>query len=328
MRLIQNIMDQLIVDQCSDLYILPNEDGYQLLAMLKGHTTWKTIEQVDVAQGQQIISFFKYRANMTTSEHRRPQGGSWRWHSRNHQPVDLRLSTIGDFLSRESLVIRFIYQLDTHQYHVAFPDQWTTLQHLTIQRGLILFAGPMGSGKTTTMYRLAGEQASHHLVMTIEDPIEIREPRFLQLQINRAAGMDYQALLKAGLRHHPNTFIIGEIRDRETAEMAVQASLSGHLVLATIHARNAKGAIARLQDLKIDHYYLAESLTGICYQRLLPMNDDQSAVLFEILHGAQLIKHLANTELGGISNDWQEKLTQLHAQQQIGRQTLKRFWQG
>lgn len=328
MRLIQNIMDQLIADQCSDLYILPNENGYQLLAMLKGQTTWKSVQQVDAVRGQQIISFFKYRANMATSEHRRPQGGSWRWHSPHHQPVDLRLSTIGDFLSRESLVIRFIYQLDLHQYHVAFPDQWATLQQLTLQRGLILFAGPMGSGKTTTMYRLASEQASQQLVMTIEDPIEIREPRFLQLQINRAAGMDYQALLKAGLRHHPNTFIIGEIRDRETAEMAVQASLSGHLVLATIHARNAKGVIARLQDLAIDHYYLEESLTGICYQRLLPLENNQSAVLFELLHGAQLIKHLTNAELGGISNDWQEKLTQLETQGKIGRQTLKKFWQG
>ncbi|MBA2914521.1 competence type IV pilus ATPase ComGA [Limosilactobacillus frumenti] len=328
MRLIQNLMDQLIADQYSDLYILPNENGYQLLAMPKNQSTWKLLKQVDAAQGRQIISFFKYCANMTTSEHRRPQGGSWRWQGRNHQPVDLRLSTIGDFLSRESLVIRFIYQLDIHQYQVAFPDQWTELQQLTVQRGLILFAGPMGSGKTTTMYRLAGEQANRHLVMTIEDPIEIRDSRFLQLQINRAAGMDYQALLTAGLRHHPNTFIIGEIRDHETAEMAIQASLSGHLVLATIHARNAKGVIARLQDLKIDHYYLDESLTGICYQRLLPLMNGQSAVLFEMLYGTQLIKQLAKPEIGGISNDWQEKLTQLQTQKQIGRETLKRFWQG
>lgn len=328
MRLVQDIMDQLIANRCGDLYVLPNKDGYQLLAMLPKRSAWQPIQQVDEAEGRRIITFFKYRANMAVSEHRRPQGGSCRWQGQNEQLVDLRLSTIGDFLSRESLVIRFIYHLGVQQYYLAFEEQWSELQQLTVQRGLLLFAGPMGSGKTTTMYRLAREQARRHLVMTIEDPIEIREPTFLQLQINRPAGMDYQALLKAGLRHHPDTFIIGEIRDEETAEMAVQAALSGHLVMATIHARSASGVIARLRDLGIDQYYLEEALTGVCYQRLLPLVGGRSAVLFEMLHGSPLNKQLTTTQFGGISHDWQEKLSTLQAHQQIRQQTLRQFWEG
>lgn len=327
MQLITDIMNQLVADRCSDLYILPNKQGYQLLAMGNNHPKWQPIQQVSTSLGQQIITFFKYRANMAVSEHRRPQGGSWRWQNGHHE-VDLRLSTIGDFQSRESLVIRFIYRLVEENYRLAFISQWEQLQRVIQRRGLILFAGPMGSGKTTTMYRLAREQADQHLVMTIEDPVEIHEPRFLQLQVNQAAGMDYQALLRAGLRHRPNTFIIGEIRDHITAEMAVQAALSGHLVFATIHARNADGVITRLRELQVDQSYLENAVTCICYQRLLPMIDRHPAVLFEMLASSQLNNHLMNQQLGGISHDWQERLTQLQQRKKITTQTMQTFWEG
>lgn len=114
-------------------------------------------------------------------------------------------------------------------------------------RGLIITSGPTGSGKTTTMYEVAKSMSQNKVVMTIEDPVEVHEPSFLQAQVNNEAGIDYQSLLKAALRHRPDILIIGEIRDQGTARLAVDAALSGHLVFATIHAKSTLQTISRLE---------------------------------------------------------------------------------
>ena len=159
------------IDQrASDLYLLPRERAYQLLTLTSGKL--ELIAQYSLAAGQQLISYLKYQADMAVSEHRRPQTGALRWPHHQGAPIDLRLSTVGDYRGQESLVVRFIYRL-TEQYQLMVPDQWTTLQAACQKRGLILFAGPMGSGKTTTMYRLARELKEDHVIMTIEDPVEI-----------------------------------------------------------------------------------------------------------------------------------------------------------
>ncbi|GAY73161.1 GspE family protein [Lentilactobacillus kosonis] len=145
---------------------------------------------------------------------------------------------------------------------------------------MVVFAGPTGSGKTSTIYKLASELSEDQIIMTIEDPIEISSESFLQLQINEAAGLNYAELIKVGLRHRPDAFIIGEIRDSKTANAAIQAALSGHLVLTTIHAQSPSGVIKRLKNLGIDNEYIDQALTGVAYQRLVTTkNDDQQALL-------------------------------------------------
>lgn len=291
----------------ADLYILPYKNYYRLMVADQGQL--ELFKKVSLDYGQRFITYLKYRADMAVSEHRRPQLGAMDWHL-GPEKVNLRLSSVGDYQGRESLVVRFIYQLTSANYYLLFPQQWHNLKALLHRRGLILFAGPMGSGKTTTMYQLARELADHQIVMTIEDPVEIAEPRFIQLQVNELAGMDYQQLLRLGLRHRPNVFIVGEIRDPQTAQMTIQAALSGHLVLGTIHAQNVYGVLARLEQLGVAPYYLDQVLNGICYQRLLIQKNKSPAVLFDFLVGTDLRQEMVERKGRGMTNDWATYLQQ------------------
>lgn len=294
----------LIRRRVSDLYVLPYRNYYRLLTMRGGRL--RLYQQLPLSTGQRLIAYLKYRADMAVSEHRRPQAGSLCWHAPS-QTVDLRLSSVGDYRGQESLVVRFIYRL-RKDYRILIPAQWQSLLDNAKQRGLMLFAGPMGSGKTTTMYRLARQFAKQQVVMTIEDPVEIDEPSFIQLQVNELAQMSYQQLLKVGLRHRPQIFIIGEIRDPRTAQMAIQAALSGHLVLATVHARNVYGVMARLAQLSIEPYYLQQAVNSVCYQRLLPTTKDHEvAVMFDLLSGDELQTGFVHRKVG-MTSAWSKQL--------------------
>jgi competence protein ComGA len=311
--------------RAADLYILPFKKYYRLLVTNQG--SLQQLKEVPSDYAERLISYLKYQADMAVSEHRRPQLGAMKWQY-GPEVVNLRLSSVGDYQGRESLVVRFIYHLTSQNYHLLFPDQWQVLKQILKKRGLHLFAGPMGSGKTTTMYQLVRELADEKVVMAIEDPVEIHEPAFIQLQVNELAGMNYQALLRLGLRHRPDIFIIGEIRDPETAKMTVQAALSGHLVLGTIHAQNAYGAVARLRQLGVAEYYLAQTLTGVCYQRLLPVRSGGQAVLFDSLRGDALNRAIENGEKGGMTDEWGKQLSKAVAVGKISAQVKEAFWEG
>lgn len=264
---------------------------------------------------------------MAVSEHRRPQLGAFKF-TYAHQKINLRLSSVGDYQGRESLVIRFIYPLNDIRFNFLVPHQWERLQQYRQQRGLILFAGPMGAGKTTTMYQLARQLLPKQIVLTIEDPVEIDHPGFIQLQVNELAGMNYESLLKLGLRHRPDVFIIGEIRDSQTAAMSVQAALSGHLVLGTIHARNAYGVVSRLQQLGIDSYYLQQVLTAVSYQRLIPLVNGEQAILCDMLNRHQFSDLLNGTKKGGMSDEWSKALQQAVENGEITENTARQYQQG
>ncbi|WP_283678647.1 competence type IV pilus ATPase ComGA [Lentilactobacillus sp. Marseille-Q4993] len=255
----------------SDIYILPNDDMYSVKfqsgenigeAMLLG---WEIAER--------LINFFKYSAGMAVSEKRRPQTGHIEWQLKDNVYF-LRFSVVGDFKGNESLVIRIIY--DATAGELGFFDETVISQivDLSKQRGLVVFSGPTGSGKTSTIYEVARLFAIKDIVMTIEDPVEVRQNSFIQLQVNREAGMTYPNLIKLGLRHRPGVFIIGEIRDEETAAAAIQAALTGHLVLTTIHAQNPFGVIQRLRQLDASEIFIDQALNAVVYQRLVPTIDD------------------------------------------------------
>lgn len=267
-------INECIANRISDLYVLPLNEQYRMLYHnVQGVMTTK---KISLDAGNQLISYLKYRANMAVSEHRRPQVGALVMEEKG-EIINLRLSSVGDYSGKESLVIRFIYSFESISHQQLIPNQLGMLQQLVRHRGLILFSGPMGSGKTTTMYQLARKAMKNRVVMTIEDPVEIEEKNFIQLQVNNQANMSYDQLLKVGLRHRPEAFIIGEIRDTLTAKMAIRAALSGHLVLSTVHAKNVFGVISRMEQLGVEQSYLAQVLTGVCYQRLLPTTQDSIA---------------------------------------------------
>lgn len=318
---LEQLLAQLVHQRVADLYLLPASEGFRILINQGGQR--KSLDVIPTTVANRWISHLKYQANMSVTEHRRPQAGALQL-KLGQMIVDVRLSTVGDFRDRESMVLRFIYRLDNQSYSLLVPSQWDELAKVTQQRGLVLFAGPTGSGKTTTMYQLARKLKSQ-VVMTIEDPVEIEEQSFLQLQVNELAGMGYQELLKVGLRHRPQVFIIGEIRDQQTAMMAIQAALSGHLVMATVHARSANGVIARLRQLQINDYEITQSLSGVAYQRLLPTTSGKMAVLFDLLTNQEDWQLAVNQNGGAIGKQWQANLAKLVAAGKISSATQRQF---
>ncbi|GLB46700.1 secretion protein E [Philodulcilactobacillus myokoensis] len=310
-----------ILKQYSDIYIIPQNKSYDI----RMHSNFKTFHYRSITNefASKIINYCKYKSGMVISEHRRPQLGSMTLIV-NHQNLYLRFSTVSNFKNQESLVIRIMYDLKATNQHFVFRNQFKELEHLSKKRGLMLFAGPTGSGKTTSIYHLAQRNCQDKMVMTIEDPVEIRAEQFLQLQVNDDANMSYQELLKVGLRHRPDVFIIGEIRDEQTAKVAIEASLSGHLVMSTVHAKTPLGVINRLRQLGISEYHLKQSLNSIIYQRIIKIPNGLGALLS--------INECENLFLGNDNQsfyqDWRNHLNELVQNQIINIKQAEDYWYG
>nr|WP_246147745.1 competence type IV pilus ATPase ComGA [Secundilactobacillus folii] len=306
----------------SDLHIQPDGDHYQV----SQHRAigLVAVQQLSFEEGQQLIAHFKYRANMAITETRRPQLGAMTL-SVDGQIVHLRLSSVGNFLNQESLVMRLLLPLDVQQPKFLVPAQFQQLRQWSGLRGLILFAGPTGSGKTTTIYQLARELSASQSVLSIEDPVEIIAPDFLQLQVNPAAEMSYQALIKVALRHRPEVLIVGEIRDHETAKAAVDAALSGHLVLSSVHAQTARGTVNRLSQLAIDQIAIEQAVIGVAYQRLLPTQTGDLAAYFDLVEGPVTADWYQQTNM---TQQWKETLADAKQRSQISSATYHRFENG
>lgn len=257
--------------QTSDIHILPEETKYMIYFRLSGQMVRQFV--LDQEEGLRLISYFKFLANMDVGERRKPQSGSCTFEL--SEPIDLRLSTISNYRTSESLVIRLLGKKNeaASSNRCFFQHELNILKELVkYKSGLIIFSGPVDSGKTTTMYNLIRQRSSDskQQVISIEDPVEIEEPTFLQVQVNEAAGVTYEVLIKSSLRHHPDVILVGEIRDEETAKMVVRGALTGHLIIATVHAKDAYGVIARLKELGISDELLEQTIIGIVFQKLIP----------------------------------------------------------
>ncbi len=318
---VEELIEEAIQFQSSDIFFLPKRD--QMMVCFRQSNSVKEIESLKNDEALEVINFLKYAAQTDISEHRRPQVGAMTYRYED-QDYYLRLSSVGDFTDQESLVIRIIYNLETSRYF--YPDQLIYLKNLAQRRGLIITSGPTGSGKTTTMYELAKEVGAQKVVMTIEDPVEIHEKSFLQSQVNSEAAISYESLLKAALRHRPDILIIGEIRDSKTARVAIDAALSGHLVLATVHAKSTLQTISRLEGLKIRKDELANCLTAVSYQRLLPTNEGV-ACLLDMASGKVLQNSIEKSVRGNFIN-WQENLQNLYKGGEINDETYQLYQEG
>ncbi|MGG5369822.1 competence type IV pilus ATPase ComGA [Enterococcus sp. AZ196] len=277
---IEQLSDELIQygfeHQMQDLYLLPQGEKYRYF-FRRGSFYEREDSNLSYVKNEmcvvtalQLINRFKYLGQMDVSEKRKAQLGAISY-SLPHGEQRLRLSTVGDYLHRESLVIRFLHQFGHSKEVYHLPEQLSILQKQVKRRGLYLFCGPVGSGKTTLMYKLAREIEGR--VLTIEDPVEIEEPDFLQLQVNEKIYQSYDELIKLSLRHHPDVLIIGEIRDTKTIQGAIRAALTGHCVFATLHAASLETAHARVIELGGEASLLKECLQGIVYQELLSLNE-------------------------------------------------------
>lgn len=258
----------------SDIHILPNKEEYKVYFRISGQLESKYT--LPTEKGVRFIQYLKYLADMDVGERRAPQGGGLVYQLADEKEQDLRISVITNYHGQESMVIRLLES----QERILLEESTFLVEELNkikilkqFKSGLILFSGPVNSGKTTTMYQLIRERInqSELQVITIEDPVEIEEERFFQIQVNEQAGGSYEESLKASLRHHPDLIVVGEIRDEETARMAIRAALTGHLILATVHARNAEGVITRMLELGVSFELLKQTLIGIVFQKLLPI---------------------------------------------------------
>lgn len=263
-KIAQELIREAVAKRVSDLYLLPKEARCQVYERVLD--TRYLVSEFDEATYSAVIGHFKFLAGMNVGEKRRSQQGACDYDYETGT-IALRLSTVGDYRGKESLVIRLLYDQE-EKLHFWF-DALESVQEAIKVRGLYLFSGPVGSGKTTLMYHLAGLKFTNQQIVTIEDPVEIKRDEMLQLQLNETIGLTYDNLIKLSLRHRPDLLIIGEIRDTETARAVIRASLTGVTIFSTVHGKSISGVYARMLELGVSSDELHHALQGIMYQRLI-----------------------------------------------------------
>ena len=271
-KLVNEILVEAIRDRASDIHIEPFEDDLRIRYRIDGvlHTTHVPPE---IRRFQNaIISRIKILSNLNIAERRLPQDGSFKIHAQNRD-IDLRVSIIPTAFG-EGVVLRV---LDKQSVLLTLQDLGmgesvfaTFRQMINLPHGIILVTGPTGSGKTTTLYAALNTIKSEETkILTVEDPIEYYLDGINQVQMKPSIGLTFSAGLRAFLRHDPDVILVGEIRDRETAEVAINASLTGHLVFSTLHTNDASGAATRLLDMGVEAFLVSSSLEGVLAQRLV-----------------------------------------------------------
>src|SRR5881398_932274 len=269
-RLVDLIISEGILSRSSDIHIEPEEGGVAVRYRIDG--VLRQVMKIPRQAGLPLISRIKIMSSLDIADRLRPQDGRARV-AVNGQPIDLRVSTLPAALG-EKVVIRILDSRGTVKTLDSLglnPDEVESLRRLLENHeGILLVTGPTGSGKTTTLYSCINQIKSEGVnIVTVEDPVEYRMQGIVQVQVQEKAGLTFASALRSILRQDPNVVLVGEIRDRETAQIAVQASLTGHLVLSTLHTNDAANAVTRLVDIGVEAYKIAAALRGVVAQRLM-----------------------------------------------------------
>jgi type II secretory ATPase GspE/PulE/Tfp pilus assembly ATPase PilB-like protein/CheY-like chemotaxis protein len=311
-RPILKLVDMMIADgvtnRASDIHVEPIEGGVVVRYRIDG--VLRQAMKIPRSAGIPLVSRVKIMSGLDIADRLRPQDGRARV-SINGEAIDLRVSTLPASLG-EKVVIRILNQkatsLSLDSLGMAEDEQKSVRALLSNKEGIILVTGPTGSGKTTTLYSaLRVVQGEGINIVTVEDPVEYRlGANIVQVQVNEKAGLTFASALRSILRQDPDVVLVGEIRDRETAQIALQASLTGHLVLSTLHTNDAPNAVTRLVDIGMEAYKIAPALRGVVAQRLMrricpacrvPMTEDISERLKRFIPaGAALFSAVGCTE--------------------------------
>ena len=269
-RLVDHVIAEAITTRASDIHLEPEEGGVAVRYRIDGVLRDTMI--LPRAAGLPLVSRIKIMAQMDIADRLRPQDGRARV-SVNGTRIDLRVSTLPASYG-EKVVIRI---LDTRATVLSLdglgllPHEAKRLNELvSLREGIVLVTGPTGSGKTTTLYSALRQIQQRAVnIVTVEDPVEYKLQGIVQVQVNDKAGLTFASALRSILRQDPDVILVGEVRDKETAGIAVRASLTGHLVLSTLHTIDAASSVARLVDIGVEPYKLAAALKGVVAQRLL-----------------------------------------------------------
>ena len=273
-RLVSEMLADAVSRRASDIHLRPQSDELSMLYRIDGLLV--PVRRFDRALMPALIGRLKVIGGMNIAEHRIPQDGRCSFVIEDGRAVDLRLSIVPT-IHGESLVVRLLdTQFGLRDLAGLGLDAATDRrlrELLSHAQGLFLVTGPTGSGKSTTLYAALLEVRQQAVnVLTVEDPVEYHIDGVQQVQVNRAAGLTFARALRNFLRHDPDVVMVGEIRDHETAEIAVESALTGHLVLSTLHTNSAATTITRLLDLELPPFLLQSTLLGIFAQRLARRN--------------------------------------------------------
>jgi general secretion pathway protein E len=269
-RAVNRLITRAVEMRASDIHLEPVEDSLLVRYRIDGVMT--EMEPLSAAMKLALISRIKVSANLNIAERRLPQDGRMRMAVRGRD-VDLRVAT-SPSIHGESVVLRLLdrsnlaLDLDALGFDPAQRDRF--LDIVRRPHGIVLVTGPTGSGKTTTLYAaLSALNLPDRKILTIEDPIEYRLPGVVQTQVAPAIGLTFASALRSFLRQDPDVMMVGEIRDLETAQVAVQASLTGHAILSTLHTNSAASAVARLMDMGVEPFLITSTLNAVLSQRLV-----------------------------------------------------------
>ncbi|MDT8399092.1 MAG: GspE/PulE family protein [Pseudomonadales bacterium] len=290
-RLVNHLFARALDLNASDIHFEPTEHSLDVRCRVDG--IMMRIERLPVKIQSAVASRLKLMARLDIGEKRLPQDGRIDYRL-GEREIDMRVSTLPGVLG-ESIVLRILDRndLSIELSELGMPSQvlreYTKV--ITQPHGLILITGPTGSGKTTTLYgTLEKIHNETHKIITVEDPVEYQLDGITQIQVNANIGLDFASGLRSIVRQDPDILMIGEIRDHETAAIAIESALTGHLVFSTLHTNDAAGAVTRLQDMGVESYLLSSSLLAIQAQRLVrrvcsdcasdqPMSADEARVL-------------------------------------------------
>ncbi len=269
-RFVNLVLQQAIRDKASDIHFEPFENQFRIRYRIDGALYEMAPPPKSLALP--VISRIKVLANLNIAEQRIPQDGRIKM-TISGRPVDLRVSTLPTQFG-ESVVLRIldksVVNLDLEKLSMSDDIKENIRRLVRLPNGIFIVTGPTGSGKTTTLYSALREVNTVDIkILTSEDPVEYEIDGIMQVQINHHVGLDFARCLRAFLRQDPDKIMVGEIRDLETAQIAVQASLTGHVVLATLHTNDSPGAVTRLMDMGLEPFLIAASLEGVLGQRLV-----------------------------------------------------------
>lgn len=273
-RIVTRLLLEAYRKNASDIHIRPTEKGADYLLRMNGNMVLRS--EIHKEHLAAVISRFKIIGGMNISEHRIPQDGGARISVSGHK-LELRMSIIPT-IHGESLVVRLLNAdqrlFSLEQLGLEEGEYKHVYKASKQSHGLVLVVGPTGSGKSTTLYALLQEIIENKAlnVITVEDPVEFHIEGTEQIQINRKAGSTFPKALRNILRHDPDVIMVGEIRDEETAKIAIECALTGHLVLSTLHCTNAVSAVTRLLEMGVKPYLLKATLTLLVAQRLAKLN--------------------------------------------------------
>jgi len=272
-RLLQKIFEEAITTRASDIHIEPDETVLRIRQRIDGQLIEHVMNEKRIVNA--LIVRLKLMSNLDISEKRLPQDGRFNLKVKSRS-IDVRLSSMPVQFG-ESVVMRIldhsrgVLPLDKVGMPLDYCQRFRDI--IKKPHGLVLVTGPTGSGKTTTLYGALSElNIPERKIITVEDPVEFRLPRINQVQVHTKIGLDFATVLRATLRQDPDVLLVGEIRDSQSAEIALRAAMTGHMVLSTLHTNDAIGAALRLIDMGVDPFLVASSLRAIVAQRLVRKN--------------------------------------------------------